>query len=152
MEKVLVGKRTDGGVSIIYPAPGATEEAAFREELLQDFVSHRLMNKDELPASREWRNAWCDTTDLPSIDIDMSKAKEIALEKLRFKRDAALKKLDEQTLIALGKGDDIKRIEIEQEKQKLRDATEPLKAIEASGFNNYEVLEQLKTFSKLQEN
>lgn len=147
---VLVGKRNDGGISIVHPAPNVEEEIAFNDEVKSQFVSWRIADVSALPVDREWRNAWRDELEGEQIDICMNAAKEVALSKLRVQRDRKLEELDKQTLIALGRGDEVMRQNIETEKQHLRDITTPLKDIVVSGYSDTDTLAQLKQLSTLE--
>lgn len=147
---VLIGKRGDGGLSIIYPAPNVSEEVAFSDNVKSQFTSWRIADVSVLPSSREWRNAWRDELEGEQIDICLRSAKELALLKLRAERNRKLDELDKQTLIAIGKGDDAMRQSVESQKKALRDATEPLKNLQVSGYNDEEVLISLKQLSVLE--
>lgn len=149
-ELILIGKRPDGGISVVYPSPCVGEEIAFNDEIKRKFISWRITDGSALPTSRHWRDAWCDEQEGEQIDIRMSSAKEIALSRLRAKRDKKLEELDKQTLIAIGKGDDAMRQSVESQKKALRDATEPLKNLQVSGYNDEEVLISLKQLSVLE--
>ena len=135
-------------VTIEFSAEGLTEQIPVWEKN-PNYASWRVASTEDLPSDREFRNAWCDETPERAVDIDMVKAKEIALAKLRRDRDASLVDLDEQTVIAVGKGDEAARILIEFQKQELRDATEPLKQVVATGYNDSDALNKLRNLSVL---
>lgn len=135
-------------VTIEFSAEGLTERIPVWEKN-PDYVSWRVASTEDLPGDREFRNAWCDETPTKTVDIDLAKAKEIALAKLRKDRDVTLAELDKQTVIAVGKGDEAARILIESQKQELRDATEPLKRVSATGYNDSDTLNKLRNLSVL---
>ncbi|RLB79044.1 MAG: hypothetical protein DRH06_00045 [Deltaproteobacteria bacterium] len=66
-------ERPDGGVSVVNPAEGFTVQDNFDRMGETGFE----IDKSELPDSRTFRNAW--TTDGSSVEVDMAKAKEIAI-------------------------------------------------------------------------
>ena len=71
----------------------------------------RRIERSDLPKDRDFRNAWCPCPE-KKITVDMNKAKEIHMGKIRKARDVELKKLDIETL----KGKDV-----QSQKQVLRD-------------------------------
>lgn len=105
-------------------------------------INPRYVEEADIPSSREFRNAWCDVTELSSIDIDCEKAKNIVLENIRKKREEAFKQLDQEFIMALEKGTDIS--DISNRKQSLRDITIPVKLLDALGkYNDREILLEL---------
>ena len=96
--KFVYTRPEDGGVSVVVPAPkadlewvlGPLTDDEYRAHVLErsippDALNVREISDDDLP-DREFRNAWCDVTPESSIDIHSEKAKELALDKLRLKR------------------------------------------------------------------
>ncbi len=157
--KLIYTRAEDNGLSIVTAAPkehlekvlGPLTDLQYLLEVYksipQNAIKVREVSDADIPTDREFRDAWCDTTDLPSIDIDNQKAKNIALERMRKKRNDALDLLDKTAIQALEDGVDITAIKIR--KQALRDATEPLKALEVSGVNDPELITQIKLLSVL---
>lgn len=125
----LVCKRDDGGVSIIVLAEGTTKERGEQDAIKQGLTNFRWMPLENLPTDREFRDAWCDVTNGLSIDMDLSKAKDIQISRLRLKRDELLKKYDGLGFQAMDIGDNDKLSEVRTKKQELRDATNALKAL-----------------------
>lgn len=105
----------------------------------------RDLEDADIPKNRMFRNAWCD--DLPNsrINIDMKKAQELSLVGLRAKRDANLKKTDGEYMMLLEKGDNPARMDtLKVHRQKLRDATETLKAMDVDGkYDDDALLQQM---------
>jgi len=99
---IYVIERQDGGTSI-YNGTDLEAWASVNGEP----VSVREVSENEIPTDRTFRDAW--TKDLT---IDMPKAREIQMAKIRKERDKALAALDIETL----KGKDV-----QAEKQILRD-------------------------------
>ena len=85
------------------------------------YISHRSMPDDVIPSDRTFRNAWADTTSELTIDIDMAKARDIHLERIRIKRNAELSKLDIKATKAQDVGDAETLAQIRARKQELRD-------------------------------
>jgi len=85
------------------------------------YISHREMPDDVIPTDRTFRDAWADTTPELTIDIDMAKARNIHLDRIRIKRNAELSKLDIQATKAQDIGDAETLTQIRARKQELRD-------------------------------
>jgi hypothetical protein len=106
-------------------ADGFTREAT-REEIEKEirktlnFKSWRIIERNEIPSDRYFRNAWIDNG---KIEVDMAVAKDIHKEKLRRLREPLFAELDKQYLIADEKNNQVLKSEIISEKQKLRDIT-----------------------------
>lgn len=162
MLKIMYTRPDDNGLSIIIPADkediekvlGPLTEEQYRQHVWERSVpswaiNPRYVDEDGLPADREFRNAWCDATPDAKVDIDLKKAKDLQLTKLRDVRNAKLAAADIEFMTKLEKGDDL--ADIKKKKQKLRDATEPLKALVVDGYNDKEVLAQIKSLGTLVE-
>lgn len=126
------------------------EISKFPQEIRAEIDYYRSLEDLGIPSDRTFRDAWCDKLEGERIDICLRSAKELALSRLRAERNKKLDELDKQTLIAIGKGDDAMRQSIESQKNVLRDATEPLKNLQVSGYNDEEVLASLKQLSVLE--
>ena len=85
------------------------------------YISHRSMPDDAIPSDRTFRDAWADTTPELTIDVDMAKARDIHLGRIRIKRNAELSKLDIQATKAQDIGDAETLTQIRTRKQELRD-------------------------------
>lgn len=133
-----------GKVLITTPVEGVSIEQAIERLELTDY---KVIDDLWLPESREFRNAWVDVTDEPKIDICLKTAKDIKLMQLRTERNEALKKTDAELMRALEAQDDLH--EIKAKRQALRDATEPLKALTVSGYNDEDVLQQIRDLGVL---
>jgi hypothetical protein len=80
--------QTKTGVAIIHP----TGELSIEEVAKKDVpagVPYRIVNDDEVPSDRTFRNAWTDT-----LTVDMPKAQEITQEARRAARSAEFAPLD----------------------------------------------------------
>ena len=116
--------KTHDGVQIMTLAEGANFEDALRKWAdvnPNQYISHREMPIEAIPTDRSYRGAWADTTPELTIDIDMVKAREIHLQRIRIQRNAELAKLDIEVMKAQDMGDTEKLAQIRQRKQELRD-------------------------------
>lgn len=120
------------------------EDFIFKKGVPVDAVNPRKITDADVPASREFRNAWCDKTVATSIDIDLVKAKEIQLAKLRKVRDAELAATDGLYTRALEKNDAAAIAELKAKREALRNATEDLKSLSVSGYTDPAVLAAIK--------
>lgn len=137
-------------ITIINEGLGVEGEISkFSQEVQGGVNYHRSLGGSSVPSDRTFRDAWCDEQEGEQIDIRMSSAKEIALSRLRAKRDKKLEELDKQTVVALGANDEQLRLRVEGQKQELRDVTEPLKALVVSGYNDSVALAELQRLSFL---
>jgi hypothetical protein len=68
---------------------------------------------------------------------------------MREERKPKLEASDTEFLLALEKGEDLTAIKAK--KKKLRDTTDPLKALSVSGYNDPQVLAQIKLLGTLVE-
>ena len=121
--KIII-KQTSGSVAIMTLVNDADEAEAIRKWKLANpeaYVSHRQMPDDVIPLDRTFRDAWADTTPELTIDVDMAKARDIHLERIRIKRNAELSKLDVQATKAQDIGDAETLTQIRARKQELRD-------------------------------
>lgn len=106
----------------------------------------RWVDDSMFPIDITLRPAWCDVTNSLGIDIDCQKAKDTQLNLMRQQIAPMLSQLDTQQLIALGKKDQVAADAVEAKKQILRDATNPLIALDCSGqINNDSLILQIKT-------
>ena len=128
MAKVcLVFKREtvgDEGVSVVHFDNDklSVSEAA---KSVPEGASYEVVEVDSLPLRDEYRNAW--GLENKEVKHDMVKAREIHKEKLRALRAPKLAALDVEYQKADEADDKVKKKEIADEKQTLRDVTkEPL--------------------------
>jgi hypothetical protein len=162
--KCLLINRYDGGVSIkiaeteercLIDAEKDQLSGVYKEH--EAFISHRFIDFAEYERAanetkEEFRNAWCDVTPEPSIDIDCARAKDIQLERLRRERDALLKSTDVELTRALESGNAATLELVKLKRQQLRDVTEPLKAlIVANVINDEGVLQQIRELGRINE-
>ncbi len=145
-------KMKDSSVAIMTTIDGHKPEdclAKWHESNLCNVDSHREIDESIIPSNREFRNAWCDVGLSKGIDIDLVKAKDIQLEKLRVVRDAALKGSDGEMMCAMELQDEKEIERLKTLRQGLRDATNALKSLEVSGYNDEKILDEIKRLGTL---
>ena len=111
-DRRIIFRENNGAIKIVIPAPKALQ--AINIETIANKASKglpwRIIDKSELPMTREFREAWRDINN--SIQIDMIKARELHMDRIRKARNIRLKELDIEQL----KGNDV-----QLQKQVLRD-------------------------------
>jgi len=153
MKKILF-EDNEGRLCLVIPADKKSIErtlGTLSDAEYEAHVKERSIPKDAkkvrdiedkyIPTTREFRGAWCDITAEPRIDIDCEKARDIKLAHIRTIRDKELLKTDGEYMKLIstdGAADSIAKVR--EEKQALRDITNPLKALNVSGKINDEVL------------
>ena len=110
------------------------------------YISHRETQDDAIPTDRTFRDAWADTTPEVCIDIDMAKARNIHLERIRIKRNAELAKLDVEAIKAQDMGNAETLAQIRARKQELRDLPATLAPTLASASS----VDELKAIQPLE--
>ena len=141
--------KTHDGVQIMTLVEGANFEDALRKWAdvnPNQYISHREMPDEAIPTDRSYRGAWTDTTPELTIDIDIVKAREIHLQRIRIKRNDELSKLDVEVMKAQDIGDTEKLAQIRQRKQELRDLPTTLRpALDAA--NSVDELKAIQPFA-----
>ena len=145
--KIII-KKTFGGVAIMTLVNDADEAEAIRKWKSANpeaYVSHRQMPDDVIPLDRTFRDAWADITPELTIDVDMTKARNIHLESIRIKRNAELSKLDIEAIKAQDMGNVETLAQIRARKQELRDlpATLAPTLFSASSVDELEAIKPL---------
>jgi hypothetical protein len=151
--KAIVYTRPDGVLMVMRPvintfgeAEGFTEEQAEQRawsKLPVDAINPRFVVESEIPTDRTFRDAWADIA--TKISIDMTKARNIHLERIRIKRNAELSKLDIEAIKAQDMGDTEALTRIRARKQELRD----LPATLAPALANAVTTDELKAIQPL---
>lgn len=129
MNNRIIYKRPDGGVSVIIPCIEAinfneTEEAFLLRIASKDVpqgCEWRIVDVSEIPSDRTFRGAWEDSD---GIKVNMTKARQIHMNRLRDKRKPKLEALDKEQLRGLEDNDAVKLDEIKAKKKSLRDITQ----------------------------
>jgi len=115
MSKLIMYENGDG-ISIVCPAPGL-DPAEVAKTAVAKGVDYKIINDNQLPVDRVFRDAWTMT------GIDLEKAKDIWMNKIRVVRDEMLKELDVQWIRAMENGETKTAGDIAAKKQQLRDVT-----------------------------
>lgn len=126
----------DGTVGILVPAPSS--KLSIEEILAKDVPegkSYREISDNDLPSDRTFRNAWTDDQPGNKVDVDMPRARDIHMDRLRIDRDEKLKEKDLEFILALEQGADTAAIVAE--KQELRDMPQ---TFDLSVFNTPQAL------------
>lgn len=135
---------------VLGPLTEEEYEAHVRERSIpENAIGVRDVEDTDIPSNREFRNAWCDVTEETRIDIDLKKAKDIQLIKLRIEREQAFKDLGFANKLHPDIEEALLSAETKQALKDLRDVTEPLKALEVDGFNDEAVLTKIKELGTL---
>ena len=74
--------KTETGIAILHATGELSIEAVAQKDVPAG-VSYRIVNDDEVPSDRTFRNAWSDNN---GIKVDMPKAKDITKARLRAER------------------------------------------------------------------
>ena len=113
MEKRIIINNGDGTVGILIPSPKL--KLTIEEIIEKDIPTgsqYRIIDKSEVPSDRVFRNAWTDDNSTDTIDVDISRAKEIAHNIRRKHRDEVMGPLDRKATIP----SEVAEVEIEREK------------------------------------
>lgn len=160
--KLLYSLEGDTSVRILIGAPKANLErdlnreltnAEYKELVLKSLpplaFNVREVSDSDIPKSREFRGAWVDVTEASKIDIDVAKAKDIKLKELREKRDKEFEKVDKEFVQALSAEDTEALKAVKSKQKKLREATDPLKALNVEGYNDEVALANIRSLGTL---
>lgn len=139
---IIYTRPDDNGLSIVIPSTKQAIEEKLGPLTQEQYESHiwaasvpsnainpRKVSVEDIPQSREFRDAWEDVGE--KITVNLSKAKDIQLQKIRSYRDLLLKeKYDGLLNRAMEIGTEEEVAEIKRKKQELRDATNSLKSLD----------------------
>ena len=106
------------GVSVVFPTGEASIDTLIAN-VIPEGADYSIIDDVELPAKRDFRDAWVKVGD--GIDHDFDKAKAITKDRLRAERAPLLDKLDVDYMKAIEVSGDT--VAIVAEKQRLRDVT-----------------------------
>ena len=137
----IVWKRPDGGISIT----SLTDEAISIDHEIEKLRSRgdipvewvECARQVEVPQDRCFRDAW--THDGTSFGVDITKAQNLTMDRLRVERSPLLADLDIQFMKAVETGDTKAQADIAKQKQVLRDCPNKVDNIQ-----DLEVLKALK--------
>lgn len=137
MSEVIVYKNSDGSCGIIIPVDFSIEESV---QHVPAGCDYRITTRDNLPQDRYFRDAWTDHNNSETVDVDIDKARDIKMDKIRAIRDVKLAELDLPALQAVSKGDAEEIARLEEKKQTLRDIPQNV------DLSVCQTLEELKEF------
>lgn len=113
----------DGTAAVICPAPEFIVQGGTMEKLIARSIPEGkhfdVLHKDDIPADRYFRNAWC--CNQGKVEVDRTKAEALHMNKLREVRNEKLKAEDIEYQKALEMHDDAKMNAVANRKKKLRD-------------------------------
>ena len=121
MGKIGILQRPDGGITIITPSIEALKHRTIEEIISKANPNNypvTLVNRNTLPESRLFRNAWEYGTE---ITVNREKAEQIHMDRLRFLRKKQLESLDTEFLRAVENRNTLEQNRIHLLKTKLRD-------------------------------
>lgn len=141
MNKIVIIKNDDGSCGILRPALDMFDKNSKTRALVPELNDcsddeilawviakdvpvgrdYRIAETTAIPEDRYFRNAWTDDNESLTVDVDMSKARDIQMDAIRALRDEKLKTLDTAALIAVSQQDFVLSSSLEAEKQVLRD-------------------------------
>lgn len=163
--KIMYTRPEDRGVSIVTAAPkesiekvlGPLTQEQYEAHVIERSIPEGALNvkhitDDNIPKTREFRNAWVDVTADNNVNIDVAKAKELKLAELREARNAKLAETDIELTRAMESGDVVKIEAVKNKRTLLRDATNELKGVAADGvIDDVDMLNTIKQLSILKE-
>ena len=140
-DKRIVYQGEDGIAKVVIPAPEFLANGGTIDDLLIKSVpencrdSADIVDVDAVESDRIFRNAW-GTSKGKSTEVDLSKAKVIAKEKVREARIPKFQELDIAYQRADEAGDSDTKTAVSTKKQTARDATADTKITNADSVAN----------------
>jgi len=131
MNKRIIYTRADGGCSVVTPAPNGKRDGedddAFLARLIAglpaDAKDVRVIDANEVPTDRTFRNAWRNNG-AGKPEVDMPAARELWRERMRRARAPKLAALDVEYQRADEAADAGRKADVVKRKQTLRDVTD----------------------------
>lgn len=145
--KKIVYIRSDGGLSVVHPAPQflaqfETEEeglnAVIAKSVPADATEVEVVERTILPTSRAFRNAWRRSPG--GVDVNMPAARTIHMDRIREVRNERLGELDRDWMKETGRGRQSEAAAIEAKREELRQVPQ---AFDLSSATTPEELEAL---------
>ena len=125
--KRAIYENDEGVCCVIIPSPRELREGGNLEEMFTkaaDGHHFEIIEATDQPSDRYFRDAW--KKNVNKIDIDMPKARNIHMDKLRIKRDEKLKTLDVEWQKETERGNSKNAQDVAYIKQTLRDLPQTL--------------------------
>jgi hypothetical protein len=111
--KIIYTNPATGNLCVVVPVYDSIEQGFYADEAellaacvernVPDGVAHRVVEDNEIPAARLFRNAWAD--DGAAVGVDMPKARALHMDVIRADRDKQLADLDITFMRAVEDGD-----------------------------------------------
>jgi hypothetical protein len=120
MNQIIIYTDTDGAICIVHPAPGYALETVIASAVPPG-TAHHIIDADQLPQDRYFREAW--KLEDGALVIDIDKAKDVQRNVWRKLRSPKLTALDLAFMRALEAGNAVAQSEITAQKTALRDVT-----------------------------
>lgn len=117
----IVFRGVDGSVALMTLVDGANKDEAiqkFMDSHPGEYLDNHVVASIKAPKNRIFRDAWKYSGD-GKIEVDIKKAQEIHMNRIREVRNERLKELDIETLKNIKNLEELQRIE--DQKQILRD-------------------------------
>lgn len=128
--------RADGGVSLLRVVKGATQDAVDKWAVTHGApAAVREIKETDIPSDRTFRDAW-----VPGLTVDMPKARDIHMGRIRSARDVELAKQDLEYIKADERGDAAEKARVATRKQALRDIPQ---TFDLSGASDPDTLKAL---------
>ena len=120
MSKVIAYIRPDdGGVCIVIPTGELSLDAVLAKDVPPNAINVEVIDRSSLPADRTFRDAWKKGNG--KVVVDMPKARQIHMSRIRAARDKELARLDVEWLKKSAQRKSAEADAIELQKQALRD-------------------------------
>ena len=139
--KRIVYQGEDGIAKVVIPVPdysGTMDDLLIKSVPENCRDSADIVEVDTVPSDRTFRNAWV-TEKGKSTEIDLSKAKDLAKEKVRESRVSKFAELDVAYQRADEAGDADAKAAVVVKKQTARDATADTKITNADSVANLKI-------------
>lgn len=99
--KRIIYTQDNGILAVIIPSPewnGTIEELAARD--VSEGKTFKIVDADKIPNDRSFRAAWEEGTIVTPVKINMNKARNIHMDRIRVSRDDKLSELDTEEMLA----------------------------------------------------
>tara|TARA_R100001015_G_C4569043_1_gene127413 strand:+ start:386 stop:835 length:450 start_codon:yes stop_codon:yes gene_type:complete len=119
MSKILY-TNAEGTLCVVTPINENKTIEEIAAKVVPDGISYEIIEDSAVPTDRSFRDAWKQNS--KTIETDMTKAREVHKQKIRFARELLFADLDVEFQKALETDDASKKTEVINKKQALRDA------------------------------
>ena len=119
MSKILY-TNAEGTLCVVTPINKNKTIEEIAAQVVPDGISYEIIEDSAVPTDRSFRDAWKQNN--KTIETDMTKAREVHKQKIRFARELLFADLDVEFQKALETDDATKKTEVINKKQALRDA------------------------------